>query len=186
MQARSDDEDGSHTLLDSSGGGLDLWRLLVALQCEAILAAGVALAAHPHEAIAALNGTGDAAVLLTENLTAALALDGVMDDNHLQPAWARAEYALALFQECLPVVHATRRVHGRIAQQELASKGAGGGGFPWSSSSSTGGHRAADVEVASSTSLLTVRDLGTVLLEGLTRGVQRIEQLLRRATGDAR
>lgn len=190
-----DGKDGSHPLLDISGGGLNLSRLLVALQCEALLAAGAALAAHPHEAIAALNGAGDAALLLTESLTAALALDGAMDDDHLQLAWARAECALALLQECLPVVHATRRVQGRMAQQERTGKGAGGGGgFPWgSSSSSTGGHGAADVEVGSSSSSLTVQALGAVLLEGLTRGVPRIELLLCRAppvavasSGDAR
>lgn len=182
-----DDDGGSHPLLDASGGGLDLSRLLVVVQCEAMLAAGAALAAHPHEAIAALNGTGDAALLLTESLTAALALDGAMDDDHLRLAWARAECALALLQECLPVVHATRRLQGRMAQQGRAGKGAGGGGgFPWSSSSSSAaGQRAADVEMGSSSSSLTVQDLGAVLLEGLTRGVPRIEQLLRGAAPPA-
>ena len=176
--------------MDTTGAGLDIWRLLVALQCEALFAAGAALAAHPHEAIAALNGMGDTA-LLTESLTAVLALDGAADNGHLRLAWARAECALALLQECLPVVQATLRVQGRMAQQ--AREGNGGGFSRGSSSGSGGGRRAADVEVGSSTSSsLTVHDLGAVVLEGLMRGVPRIEQLLGRASsavassGDAR
>jgi hypothetical protein len=174
------------------------------LQSEALLGIGAALAAHPHEAIAALNqsssssgsgsssgSSGSGKRLMTEALTAVLALDDVGGDDDseggLRLAWARAECALALLQELLPVVQATHHVQGLLrassssAPSSLSAAQPASKGFPWSSSSSTstiatpsGGGCQASMPSSSS---LTVHDLGAVLLEGLVRGVARVEGL---------
>ncbi len=160
-------------------------RLLIVLQAEALLGVGAAVAANPHEAMAAINGREGSKALLTEALVAVLALDDAPDGGDLCLPWARAECALALLQECLPVVQATHHVEGLRQAQALsrgAARGGGGGGFPWiSSSSSSGGDRASMAaedrgDPSSSSSSLTVQEMGAVLLEGLVRGVARIEQ----------
>lgn len=175
-------------------GCLDLWRLLLIFQAEALLGVGAALAAHPHEALAAVEDAGGGTPrLLTESLTVALALeDAAAMDVRL--AWARAECALALLQECVPVVQATHHVQGRLLASSSAvrpSREAGRPGFPWSNSSSSGGGGGvsgarASAEAPVSLPSLTVQDLGSVLLEGLGRGVPRIEPLLGQAPVDTR
>jgi hypothetical protein len=158
-----------------------LQRLLFVLQAEALLGVGAAVAAHPHETIAAIDGKEGSKALLTEALVAVLALDDAPDTDDLRLPWTRAECALALLQECLPVVQATHHVQDLLQAQATsreAARGGSGGGFLWSSSSSSGRNRtsAEDRRGRASASSLTVQDLGAVLLEGLVRGVARIEE----------